>query len=457
MDPTRVNEMICPRHLQTLEVYCRTDQKCICYPCMMDEHRNHEIVTIEEEIIEKQRHLRETQWKVQQRIQERENELQELRGAIRSHKRSAQTAAENSVRFFNELICSIERRRSEVTQLIRDQENTAVNQAEGLIKQLEDEISNLRRRNDELQQLSYTSNRIQFLQSFQFLSAAPESKVSHNITDSSQLSFDDVGKSFSELKEKIENLYSEEIEKISDRVSNISVVRPNVPRSRKEFLQYSRQFTLDSNTVNHNLHLSDENKVATYTYTNQQYPDHPERFDYCPQVLCKESVTGRCYWEVEWNGSNGVYISVSYKSISRKNVENESLLGHNDQSCGVYCCPFSHFTPQLPVADFRAGTVSTEFYPNLYQAIARNTEWTGGQPMGNPPVHNSRTKKIFVSSSFSRIGVFVDHSAGTLSFYSISDTIMTLIDRVQATFTQPLYPGFYVFKGSTVKLRHHTE
>ncbi|XP_073714394.1 tripartite motif-containing protein 16-like [Misgurnus anguillicaudatus] len=454
MDPTRVNEMICPRHLQTLEVYCRTDQKCICYPCMMDEHRNHEIVTVAAERTEKQRHLRETQRNFQQRIQEREDELQDLKETVRSHQRSAQTAIKDNESFFNELIRSIKKTRSEVTRLIRDQEKTAVSQAEELLKQLEQEIDDLKRRDAELEQLSHTDDLIQFLQSFQSLSAAPESKVSHNIADSSRLSFVDEGKSFSELKEKIEVLCIEEIEKISDRVSNISIVRPNVPRTRKEFLQYSSQFTLDSNTVNHNLHLSDENRAATYTNTNQQYPDHPERFDYCPQVLCKESVTGRCYWEVEWNGSNGVLISMSYKTISRKNRENESLLGHNNLSCGVYCCPFSHST--IPIADFKAGTMSAEVYPNQYQAIAKNTDLTVGRSMGNPPVHSSQTKKVPVASSCPRIGVYVDHSAGTLSFYSVSDT-MILIDRVQATFTQPLYPGFYVFKGSTVKLRHHTE
>uniref|UniRef100_A0A671WH49 Tripartite motif-containing protein 16-like n=1 Tax=Sparus aurata TaxID=8175 RepID=A0A671WH49_SPAAU len=40
----------------------------------------------------------------------------------------------------------------------------------------------------------------------------------------------------------------------------------------------------------------------------------------------------------------------------------------------------------------------------------------------------------------SRVGVYLDHRAGILSFYSVSDT-MTLLHRVQTTFTQPLYAG----------------
>ncbi|KAI2661026.1 E3 ubiquitin-protein ligase TRIM39 [Labeo rohita] len=57
----------------------------------------------------------------------------------------------------------------------------------------------------------------------------------------------------------------------------------------------------------------------------------------------------------------------------------------------------------------------------------------------------------------SRIGVYVDESAGNLSFYSVSDTV-SLIHTIQTTFTQPLYPGFTVYPGfklgyeSSVKL-----
>jgi len=160
----------------------------------------------------------------------------------------------------------------------------------------------------------------------------------------------------------------------------------------------SRRFTLDPNTANKHLVLSEGNRVIKYTGTVQPYPDHPDRFDSWYQVLCRESVCGRCYWEVEWSGQ--VDISVSYKSISRKGG-GKLRFGCNDQSWRLYC--FSS---------------SCSFWHN-----------------------NKETKLPAVSSS--RIGVYVDHSAGTLSFYSVSDT-MTLIHRVHTTFTQPLYPGFRV-------------
>ncbi|XP_048011945.1 NLR family CARD domain-containing protein 3-like [Megalobrama amblycephala] len=172
--------------------------------------------------------------------------------------------------------------------------------------------------------------------------------------------------------------------------------------------KYYHQFTLDPNTVNKHLRLSERNRVITNTLTVQSYPDHPDRFD-VPQVLCRESVSDRrCYWEIEWRG--GVDLSVSYKSISRKGWGNECVFGYNDQSWCLICSSSRY--------SFRHNKIETEL-----------------------PVKSIRH----------RIGVYVDHSAGTLSFYSVSRDTMSLIHTVQTTFTQPLYPGIRVVYGS-VKL-----
>ncbi|XP_048012160.1 tripartite motif-containing protein 16-like protein [Megalobrama amblycephala] len=191
---------------------------------------------------------------------------------------------------------------------------------------------------------------------------------------------------------------------ISDRVTFTNIV----PRTRNDFLQYSHQLNLDLNTVNKRLRLSEKNRVITYTEAAQSYPDHPDRFDQWPQVLCRESVCGRCYWEIERSGC--VCISVSYKSISRKGERKEYLFGCNHQSWSLICSSSSY------------------------------SFW-----------HNYIETKLTVNSISSRIGVYVDHSGGTLSFYSVSGDTMSLIHTVQTTFTQPLYPGFYVDYGS-VKL-----
>nr|XP_055059507.1 tripartite motif-containing protein 16-like protein [Misgurnus anguillicaudatus] len=391
----RLQQMICPQHEKLLEIYCKTDQLCICYLCIVGKHKNHNTIPAKEERTEKQKLLKNTQTKYQQRIQESQKKLQELRDAVETHKRSAQTAVDDTEKIFTQLIQTIERRRSEVTQLIRDQEKTAVSEAEGLLKRLEQEIDDLRRRDAELEQLLHTDDHIHFLQSFQSLSVPPGSSDSLSITVSSLISFDDVGKSVSHLREKLEDFCREEIEKIYDKVT------PE-PETREQFLKYYHHFTADPNTAYNDLCLSERNRKITNTDTLQPSPDHPDRFDGCYQVLCSESVSGRCYWEVEWSGA--VFISVSYKSIKRKGGGNECLFGHNDQSWSL-CCSDSRYS-----------------------------FW-----------HNNIETKLPVVSRSSRIGVYVDHSSGSLSFYSVSDT-MTLIHRVNTTFTKPLYPGFSVWR-----------
>ncbi|XP_056304676.1 tripartite motif-containing protein 16-like [Danio aesculapii] len=398
----RLQDMICHKHEKELEMYCITEQQCICVICKENEHKNHKVVTIAAERTEKQKVLKETQVKLQQRVQKKQKDLQWLRETVDSQKRSAQTAVEDTERIFTEIIRSIERLCSELTQMIRDQQKTAVSEAEGLMERLEQEIDVLRRRDAELEQLSHTQDHIHFLQSFQSLSAPTEST---DVSFSSHLSFDSLRESVHQLKVKLENFCKEEIKKISNRVTFTNTV----PETTNNFLQYSQQFSLDLNTVNKRLTLSEINRVVTDTGIVQSYPNHPDRFDHWGQVLCKESVCGCCYWEIEWSGDR-VYISVSYKSISRKGGGLECGFGRNGQSWSLICSP------------------------DRYSVR-----------------HNNIETVLPLKCIISRVGVYVDHSAGTLSFYRISKK-MQLIHTVQTKFTQPLCPGFWVGYKSSVKL-----
>ncbi|XP_030632914.1 tripartite motif-containing protein 16-like isoform X2 [Chanos chanos] len=419
---TRLQDKICPHHNELIKLWCQTDQQFMCYLCMVDEHRDHKTVSVAAERTEREKQLGESQRKTQQRIQDREKEVQELRQAVESLRRSAQAAVEDSERIFTELIRSIERRRREVTELIRDQEKSELNDTEGVLKRLEREIADLRRRDTELEQLSHTEDHIHFLQSFPSLCAHPGSTDVPSITVSPHLSFEDVGKSVSQLKEQLEDFCKEELERLSTQVINISIVHDlaSKPRKEEDFLRYSSEFTLDPNTAHKHLRLSEGNRVVTWSDPPQSYPDRPERFNSYLAVLCRESVSARCYWEVEWSGKwrygegevYGVYVAVSYKSLGRKGLGNECRFGYNDQS--------------WTLVRFLSG----------YSFIHNNT----------------KTKLPIVPSSY-RIGVYVDHRAGTLSFYEVSDT-MTLLHRVHTTFTQPLYPGYSIWSGSKVKLCH---
>ncbi|XP_051746132.1 NACHT, LRR and PYD domains-containing protein 12-like isoform X11 [Ctenopharyngodon idella] len=167
--------------------------------------------------------------------------------------------------------------------------------------------------------------------------------------------------------------------------------------------KYACNLTLDPNTVSTELTLSNENRKVTYLEEKQSYPDHPERFDECPQVLCRETLSGRHYWEAEWRGDFDV--SVTYKGINRKGWSDDCQFGLNENSWSLNCSD------------------------NIV------TVW-----------HNKKSTDIHVPlGSFKRVGVYVDVSAGTLSFYSVSDThTLTHLHTFTSTFTESLYAGFWV-------------
>ncbi len=161
--------------------------------------------------------------------------------------------------------------------------------------------------------------------------------------------------------------------------------------------------TLDRNTVNTHLILSENNKKATYLEGEQPYPDHPERFEHYEQVLCRESLTGRCYWEAEWSGWS--HIAVTYRCINRKGGS-ECRFGLNEKSWSLVCSGKNYY--------------------------ARH--------------NNARTDISAPSSCCNIIGVYLDQPAGSLSFYSVSSETgkMIHIYTFHSTFTEPLYAGFGV-------------
>ncbi|XP_029916952.1 stonustoxin subunit beta-like isoform X2 [Myripristis murdjan] len=186
---------------------------------------------------------------------------------------------------------------------------------------------------------------------------------------------------------------------VSTSPSQPDVSLPADPKTRADFLKYYVQLTMDPNTVYREMCLSEGNRKVEHMEIVQPYPEHPDRFSHLYQVLCTEGLTGRCYWEVEWKGS--IEIAVAYKDLSRTGYYDECAFGCNDKSWSLDINENSKC--------FRHNDIETEV-----------------------PDPGS-----------CRVGVYLDHKAGTLSFYSVTDT-MTLLHTVQTTFTQPLYPGLWV-------------
>ncbi|XP_029110909.1 tripartite motif-containing protein 16-like [Scleropages formosus] len=401
----KLQDKICSHHDIVLQVYCRTDQQCICLLCTMDEHKGHDTVSIAAERSEKQEQLGSLQKKFQKKIKDREEELQELRQAVDSLTRSAKEVVEDGDRTFTEMIRSLVQRRSELKDVIKAQKKAAVSEAEGLLDQLEKEIDELKKGDAELEQISHSEDHIHFLQTFQSLCSPPGSEELPSININPKCSFEDVKKTVSQLKEQLENLSQNELAEISKQVTELSIFLPLNPKTREEFLQYTSSVTLDENTASTSLRLNGDKYVAAGQ--TQSRPNHAERFVNLPQVLCREGLTGCCYWEVQWSGNGGIDIAVAYKGVNRK--EGVGNFRCNDKSWSLFCSPNSYY-----------------FY------------------------HNSKSAVLPFTRSF-KIGVYLDHRAGALSFYSVSGT-MTLLHRVQTTFTEPLYPGFSLYSNSYVQL-----
>uniref|UniRef100_UPI003AADFC94 protein NLRC3-like n=1 Tax=Centroberyx gerrardi TaxID=166262 RepID=UPI003AADFC94 len=187
------------------------------------------------------------------------------------------------------------------------------------------------------------------------------------------------------------------------RLDSLSVDHGGEQRLKPGLRKYACELTLDSNTANRNLFLSEDNRKVTLVLADQPYNDHPERFDYYQQLLCRNGLTGRCYWEVKWEGE--VYIGVTYRGIRRRGRGDDCRLGGNDKSWSLVC--------------------SDEGYSAF---------------------HNNRRTAIPSSSSSSsgsnRVAVYLDWSAGSLSFYRVSSDTLIHIHTFHSTFTEPLYPGF---------------
>ncbi|KAM4611298.1 protein NLRC3-like [Polymixia lowei] len=206
-----------------------------------------------------------------------------------------------------------------------------------------------------------------------------------------------------------EKLLSAGLEDPHWRLETLSVDHGGEWRLKSGLRKYACELTLDPNTAHRRLSLSERNRKVTEVEEKQSYPDHPERFDYRSQVLCREDLIGRCYWEVERRG--WVDTGVTYRGITRRGESDDCLFGMNNKSWSLLCSDDSY--------------------------IAR---------------HNKITTTRLLPSGSDRVGVYLDWSAGTLSFYRVSSDTLRHIHTFHSTFTEPLYPGFGFGSGSSMSL-----
>ncbi|XP_039608402.1 tripartite motif-containing protein 16-like [Polypterus senegalus] len=330
-------------------------------------------------------------------------------------KMSVVREVEENEKSFTALIRCIEEAHRKLTERIREQEKRETEKAKGVMEQLEKEIEELKRREAELKELSEIKDHLHFLKNFSSRCVLPADGDSLSFTVTADFSSWDLRKELSGLAKSLEKISKGDImtRTLSAHEAPVFALQPPEPQSRDDFLKYFYPLTLDINTAHRTLRLSDGNKKVTWERTKAEYPYHSDRFDSCFQVLCREAVTGtHCYWEVDCSGGY-VRIGVAYKGLRRKGGVWKCGLGYNDKSWCLHC-----FHSQYSVS------------------------------------HNN--KETAISAPYSpRIGVYLDWPAGSLSFYSVSHT-MTLLHRFNTSFTEPIYPGFWLNPHSSVTISHLT-
>ncbi|XP_072300243.1 tripartite motif-containing protein 16-like [Eucyclogobius newberryi] len=387
----KLQENICSQHKKVMEIFCRTDQQNICSLCL-DQHKGHDIVSSASERAQRKAELPTRRAHLLQKLQVKETDVKRLKQEAQDISSSAQTAAQRSRDSFSEMVLLLEKRGSEVEQQILSQEQTQLSRVQELQNQLQQDVTELKRSISELDTLSLTPDHNQFLQLYASLSTDTQSTEPARIQTGPRRYFEEVTRAVSALRDKLQLT-----------LSPVQILlSPAEPSSREDFLQYYTEITLDPNTAHTSLSLSDGNRRVTRMTEDQSYPDHSDRFFHHSQVLSRESLMGRCYWEVEWSGG-WVCIAVSYRNIQRKGCSAECVFGNNDKSWALDC---NKTNPLF-----------------LFKSVESKV---------SGPV-------------LSRIGVYLDHSAGVLAFYSVSESTMSLIHRVQTTFTHSLYTGFWIY------------
>ncbi|XP_020789137.2 tripartite motif-containing protein 16-like [Boleophthalmus pectinirostris] len=382
----KLQENLCSQHNEVKKLFCRTDQQLICSLCV-DQHKGHDTVSSAAERAQRQAQLEAKKSMLLQSLQHKATDLKKLQQDAQDISRSAKRALQQSEDMFTQMILLLEERRSEVEQQIQSEYEIKLSQVKELQDQLQRDICDLKKTISELDTLSLTPDHNQFI-----LHCPPLFKLTKRTESRVQTGlrgdFEDMTRAVSVLRDKLQIALRE--------------FKLTEPCTREDFIRYAQDITLDPNTAHKYLSLSERNRRVRAMVKEQRYPDHPERFVERWQVMSRESLTGRCYWEVEWSGRLWVRIAVSYRDIKRRGTTEECRFGDYDASWALDC------------------------KENRYSFWLNNV-------------------KSEISSPFSsRIGVYLNHSSGALSFYSVKGQSMNLLHRVHTTFTQPLFAGVWL-------------
>ncbi|XP_078792458.1 E3 ubiquitin-protein ligase TRIM39 [Oryzias latipes] len=383
MEPVaNMEDRMCPKHERLLELFCKKDQTCVCVLCTETDHRAHYTVPVEREWTEKKAQLKRTGIDVQQMIQDRVTKVEEIKLSLELNKASAKKEMDESMQVFSELVRSIQRAQAELVVAIEEKQRQTERRAQGLISELEQEISELKRRNADLENVARTDH-IHFLQSFPALCTPPSVK---DWSETSVPTDTCVGM----IRRTVCHLEATLTEMIDKLLEN------EITKAQK----YSVDVTLDPDTANPWLQLSQDRRQVRHLGAWQDLPDHPDRFDTVVIVLGREGFTsGRHYWEVQVGDKDDWYIGVARSSVNRKG---------------------------------RISVSTTQGYWAL--ALKKGQGYR---------VSTAPALQLSLESKPKRVGVYVDYEEGQVSFYDVK--ARTHIYTFEASFTERIRPFFYLY------------
>uniref|UniRef100_A0A8C4E2R4 Uncharacterized protein n=1 Tax=Dicentrarchus labrax TaxID=13489 RepID=A0A8C4E2R4_DICLA len=383
IDPVEnLEDRMCTKHDKLLELFCKTDQMCVCMLCTVLDHKTHDVVPLKEEYEGKKAELGKIEAEIQQMIQKRRLKIQEIKRSVELSKEGADREIAGGVQVFTALKESVERSQAELIDTIKEKQRKTEKQAEDFIKELEQEISELKKRSSEVDQLLQSEDHLHLLQSFLSLNAAPPTKDWTKVSVRPPSYEGTVVRAVNQLEETL----SKQMKKLLAEVE------------LKRVQQYAVDVTLNPDTAQPWLILSDDGKQVYCGDVWKNLPDNPQRFDACPCVLAKQSFSsGRFYYEVQVKGKTEWDLGVARESINRKGI-----------------------ITLKPQDGYWTICLMNE---NEYKALA------------SPAV------SLSLKSQPEKVGVFVDYEEGLLSFYDV-DAAALIYSFTGCSFTEKLYPYF---------------
>ncbi|XP_053192388.1 E3 ubiquitin-protein ligase TRIM39-like isoform X3 [Scomber japonicus] len=382
MDPVEnLEDRMCMKHDKPLELFCKTDQTCVCMLCTYSDHKTHDVVPLKEEYEGKKAELGKTEAEIQEMIQKRRLKIEEIKHTVDLSEEAADREKAEGVQVFTALMQSVERSLNELIETIEEKQRTTEKQAEDFIKELEQEISELKKRSSEVKKLSHSEDHLHLLQNFPSLKAAPPTKDWTEVSVRPPSYEGTVVRAVAQLEETL----SKQMKKLFEV-------------ELKRVQQYAVDVTLDPDTAHPKLILSDDGKQVHCGDVKKNLPDNPERFSNCSSVLGKQSFSsGRFYFEVQVKEKTEWDLGVARESINRK-----GLITLSPQ--------YGYWTICL-----RNG--------NEYKAC------------------NIPSVYLSLKSQPQKVGVFVDYEEGLVSFYDV-DAAALIYSFTGCSFTEKLYPYF---------------